>query len=94
MWSKLKKARVIGVKVQAKKTVVDTILLQLQVLQENAKSYKSVHGEERYHKIVNWCTICMQASNNHSLFNSNNLQTYVSCAAVLQSPSLLHLPLT
>jgi hypothetical protein len=44
----LKKARVVGMKVQAEKIAVDTIQTKIQLFCKNADVYRSVHGERCY----------------------------------------------
>jgi hypothetical protein len=42
----LKKARVVGMQVQAKKITINTIQMKDQLLQENTDVYKSVYGDD------------------------------------------------
>jgi hypothetical protein len=46
----MKKARVVGMQVQAEKIAIETIQTKLMLLRENADVYKAMHGEE--HKMV------------------------------------------
>ncbi len=43
----IKKARVEGMKSHAAKVAVDTIILQVNVMRENAEFYKKIHGEHK-----------------------------------------------
>ena len=48
----LKKARVVGMQAQAEKIAINTIQTKIQLLHENADVYRSVHGEQRYNKML------------------------------------------
>ena len=39
-------------KAQAEKIAIDTIQTKIQLLRENADVYRSVHGEQRYNKML------------------------------------------
>ncbi len=48
----IKKARVAGMKSHAEKIAIDTIISQVNLLQENSEFYKEIHGEERYKTMI------------------------------------------
>ncbi len=48
----IKKARVEGMKSHAAKVAVYTIILQVNVMRENAEFYKKIHGEHKYKAMI------------------------------------------
>jgi hypothetical protein len=48
----IKKTRVAGMQSHAKKIAVDTIISQVNVLQENTEFYMEFHGKERYKLMI------------------------------------------
>jgi hypothetical protein len=48
----IKKAKVAGMQSHADKIAVNRIILQVNILRENAEFYKELHGEERYKSMI------------------------------------------
>jgi hypothetical protein len=48
----IKKARVEGMKSHAAKVAVDMIILQVNVMRENAEFYKKIHGEHKFKLMI------------------------------------------
>ena len=48
----IKKARVQGMQLQAEKIAVESIILQVNVMKENADLFKSMHGVDKYKSMI------------------------------------------